>query len=224
MHRAFLLIALTTGCHSGTIPIDEPGGLHAHCASICRARQVDETVSSWCAIDLEASNSVRGCTEVCEQIGSDGPMATEGVTTCIADNPVCYDTIESCALREAHPVASPIQIEISGENLDLYEGLTAWCSVDPWNAENASIAPHSAVVTDGRLRFSWMSEPIDMGYVPPSLAFYIDLDGDNLCDPTLDLAGQMWTATILNYETPLLSYELDPASSSSSCVGFAPPE
>ncbi|HNC98122.1 MAG TPA: hypothetical protein PKW90_18465 [Myxococcota bacterium] len=152
-----------------------------------------------------ASPSVGGCftTEACTaeclaRVG-DWPTELQGAfASCVAENPLCYETLDGCMLNQLHPTGSTHPLQLQGSGLHSQEGLV----IHVWHDPDLPVQfGGEAVITGGAFSFAWEEAVYVSDTTTSLLLFFIDVDGDQRCTPAADLTGTAspaWNGDFLN--------------------------
>ncbi|MBK8256744.1 MAG: hypothetical protein IPK82_29240 [Polyangiaceae bacterium] len=169
--------------------------------------------------DACAVTSQGGClsTPDCElycDAASTGWTAAEGeaFATCVAENPLCFESVEGCMLTQLHPPGSDNTARLKGTGFQEYNGKVLRVWHDPGTGV---MFGGEQVISGGEFAFEW-SEPFsvwDSG--GPLLLLYIDMDNNGACYAGADITGTVnpvWNGDYLNpvYEATLMPPLNDP--------------
>ncbi len=169
--------------------------------------------SAFCAAAC-ASPSPDGCfsTEACttsclERAGDWGAELREAFEGCVAENPLCYESLDNCLLNALHPAGTVHPLSLQGAGFDDVEGQVIHVWHDP---DLPTDFGGEAVITQGAFSFSWEEAVYVSDTTTSLLLFFIDLDGDQRCSAAADLTGAAspaWNGDLLD---PAFSASISP--------------
>lgn len=153
------------------------------------------------------------CAMYCNENAAGWPPAVrDAFAACAAENPLCFQTVESCILGELHESGSPGTVRLKGSGFDAHEGKV----ITVWNDPDAGTQfGDEAAIVNGAFAFEWVT-PLDwFDTSGPLLLLYIDVDGDGTCKPASDITASeqgTWNGDYIDpvYETVLAPPLSDP--------------
>lgn len=162
-----------------------------------------------CAISAEGSClPAAECESYCDAHTPDWPASVgDAFAKCVADHPLCFETIEGCLLAEMYPPDSLHEVLFTATGLDAYEGKTLRIWHDP---DAPGAFGGEGPIVSGQIAFQWTAafQPSDSG--GPLLLMYIDMDSDGACVPAADVTHSTfteWNGDLLN---PVFSVTVTP--------------
>jgi hypothetical protein len=145
------------------------------------------------------------CAETCAAPAADGCFTTEACTAdclaragdwpaelqeafagCVAENPLCFETMDNCMLNELHPAGGIHPVQLEGSGFDNQEGLVIHVWHDP---DLPAQFGGEAVIAQGAFSFAWEEAVYVSDTTTSLLLFFIDVDGDQRCSAANDLTG-----------------------------------
>lgn len=109
--------------------------------------------------------------------------ALEAYVTCALDNPLCYESMESCMWARLYPAPFDQHVVFDGGGFGSEEGAKV---VGALADVNNHWTKRSGVVSGGGFSLTW-----DIAHVSKShqVLYYVDKDADGHCTPGVDLTG-----------------------------------
>jgi len=150
----------------------------------------------------------QACSDFCTAEATEmDPSAFVAYATCAAENPLCYQFMESCMWHHLYPDPMPIDVHVKGEGFGAHEGLPIIARVD---AAVGTAAEAQATVQDGAFELSWqINEVIDFHLI----LYYVDIDGDGSCTPGIDFTGSDFVPIGGPWPAPRFEAVISPAPS-----------
>jgi len=168
----------------------------AFCEQTCAARMADSCID-------EAA--CRGRCEA-EAAGWSEPVR-DAFATCIAENPLCFETTERCMLAALHPPPSLHPLRVRGSGLAELEGRTVRVWTDP---DRVPMGRAEARIVDGGFEVDLgRSVAAAMGEETLLLA-YIDVDGDGRCSSSADLTAALYGTWNGDLVAPAFEVQVSP--------------
>lgn len=170
-------------------------------------------VSTFCAEACAAPSpdgclSTEACTTTCLEKATDWEAEIRGAFgSCVAENPLCYQTIDNCMLNELHPMGSVHPLSLEGSGFDDLEGEVIHVWHDP---DLPAQFGGEAVITQGAFSFAWEEEVYVSDTTTSLLLFYIDVDADRRCSASVDLTGAVGPAWNGDFLDPAFSASIAP--------------
>ncbi len=151
----------------------------SYCASICA------TPTTSCGTEFDVWDWPSTCEERCASLSGSPPATRAAFERCLLTEPLCYEDLAGCILRYRYrePVQMPFSLVVEG--LDEHEGRV----VEVWRQLEGELVTHRARVVDGAFEARWSELQHPNQFVPVWAMVHIDVDGDGICDPEIDLAG-----------------------------------
>lgn len=165
--------------------------------------------------------STPACIEYCDANAAAWPPEIGAAfASCAAENPLCFETVEGCILSELHPPGSLHTVRLEGSGFGEHEGKVVHVWHDPGTAVSFG---GEAVITGGAFSFEW-EEPIPVFDTGSSLLLlYIDVDGDQACEGSVDLTASVSPAWNGDYLAPVFTAVLAPPLADPDFVCDFPP-
>ena len=184
------------------------------CETVCAERADHVEQDAWCPIEWSADAA---CEEACSEAAAVDPDVGDAFATCAATNPLCYEFLDTCLLRElfSGPVAQ--SIHVLGRDLGAFEGRTVWL-VD---ADDPDAPRQEVAIAQGSVDHTWTSSPRPVDWTV-RVRFAVDVDGDGACDPSFDLVGTVF-GELSDVAVPAWEMVLDPGTSGGDCRGLEAP-
>jgi hypothetical protein len=133
------------------------------------------------------------------------PDLVDAFTTCMAENPLCFESIEGCMFAALYPAGSEHLARVRGSGFDAQEGATVYAWDDPQVPPDVE---SDATVVDGEFAFEWSAAwPVFDGGGPLFL-LYIDVDGNAVCEPGVDVTASVSTQWNGSFDAPVFEAEL----------------
>ena len=158
----------------------------ADCASLCAA-----PVEGSCLL-------VDACVSECEaKTPGWPPELVEAFATCVATDPVCFVSMDSCMLGQLHPEGTPFDIHLAGFEFDAYEGAAVHAYHD--SSPNPIFGGSSTIVA-GEFEFDWTEAVWANAESGIWIAVWVDVDADEQCTAA-DLASMVtldWNGDLLD--------------------------
>ena len=148
------------------------------------------------------------CTDYCDQHAQGWvPSIADAFAKCAAENPLCFESVEGCILGEMYPPDASHKVILSGSGFGAYDGkiLRAWH--DP---EAGAPFGDEVPLAGGQFAFEWIVPFPASDAGGPLLLLYIDVDGDGLCKPAVDITHSAFTEWNGDYLSPVFSATLTP--------------
>lgn len=180
------------------------------CAGACAARAADGCLA-------EAD-----CSAHCEKESVGWTTAIGAAfSRCVAANPLCFETVESCLFRELVDPEAPVRVALSGSGFEAYEGKTVHAWHDPARARPFG---GTATITGGGFALEWSAAVgPSLSADGPLLLLYVDMDGDGRCSAGADVTHSGYAVWDGNYASPAFHMALAPPLSDADFVcGFPP--
>lgn len=207
------VIVALAGVGCGEAPAAADGGTAntmppGFCAGACAGRDTPGCVPA------------ADCATFCETELSDWDASLGDAFARCAREPLCYETIESCTLRELHGLDAPVKVTLSGSGFEAYEGKVVRAWHDPGRGRPFGGA---ATITGGRFAFEWTAPIGAASTEGPLLLAYIDEDGDGRCDAKADVTHSGYAAWDGNLRAPGFRAVLTPPLGDADFVCNFPP-
>jgi len=168
----------------------------AFCEQACAARMTDGCI---------AEADCRGYCEA-EAAGWSEPVR-DAFATCIAENPLCFETTENCMLAALHPPPSLHPLRVRGSGLAELEGRTVRVWTDP---DRVPMVRAEARIVDGGFEVDLgRSVAAAMGDETLLLA-YVDVDGDGRCSSSADLTAALYGTWNGDLVAPAFEVQVSP--------------
>jgi hypothetical protein len=161
-----------------------------------------------CAVLGEGScYTTQTCLDACEQGFGEAwtPALADAFASCMADNPLCFESIEGCMLSTLYPAGSETLARVSGSGFGEHEGATVYVWHDPQVPPD--VASETTVV-EGAFELEWVDAwPVfDTG--GPLFLLYVDVDGNAVCEPGVDVTASVITQWNGSFAAPVFEAEL----------------
>lgn len=155
------------------------------------------------------------CIATCE---SESPSWTdplrEAFTSCVANDPLCFTSLDQCLAQTIHPEGSEFPLSFAGVGFDAFDGRTIRVWHDP---DKATDFEGTATITDGAFAFEWV-EPVPVSTSSgPLLLWYVDIDGDESCSAP-DLKSALTLEWNQDLVAPAFAAEIQPPSTNADFV------
>ena len=148
------------------------------------------------------------CLEFCQTKGSQWPInVQDSFSTCVATNPLCFESIEGCMLTELYPQGSLKHLRVSANGFDQFNGLTVIAFSDP---EVSASFGGQTVIQNGSFGFDWVADINTFDQTGGLVMLYIDMDADGQCTAALDIThseSAHWNGSFLD---PIYEITLNP--------------
>lgn len=170
----------------------------ASCAAVCLARATNSQGSGGCEFSWNSGD----CETRCMEMAPFSDQTQAAFSSCTLYDPLCYQTIEQCIWQERYPWPDLISLPttFSGTGFQDYEGQTI--KIVMQTVYNNYEYPPEQTITDGAFSVQWTAQ------THPStsnlLMYYIDVDGDGLCDTSIDYGGSLYGELTLDWDAPTL--------------------
>jgi hypothetical protein len=169
----------------------------------------DDYCKGACAMTADqACFPVSSCLSYCNANAAGwSSEARDAFAACAAENPLCYQTAESCILGELHASGSPGTVRLNGSGFAAYDGKR----IVVWHDPGAG-APFGdqAVIAGGAFAFEWVTPLSSFDTGGPLLLLYIDVDEDGACDAASDITESEYAKWNSDYLEPAYEAVLAP--------------
>lgn len=137
------------------------------------------------------------------------PLWPESVSSafaaCVADNPLCYQTMDDCIFGLLHPAGTVHSILIAGAGFDAFEGKT----LRIWHDPGLDIPfGGEQTISGGGFDFAWNVAVPAGAQGGPLLLFYIDMDANGACEAATDVTGAVTPEWNGDFISPVFSSTL----------------
>lgn len=162
-------------------PVDTGGRVRdaiSECQSACAVRDVQGG-----CIPIEDGT----CASVCAEAGLAAPQYLDIVLGCVADDPLCFQSMSQCVLSRVYPAPFDHVVTLNGTGYEEFVGLTVFAGVE----ETADVFEYgqTIIAPDGTFR---VEVPVTMWATASHLTlFWIDVDAEGDCDPEVEPTGSV---------------------------------
>lgn len=166
--------------------VDDTGGadvppwpeLEEACRSACETRE--EGGMGGCPV-----GGSDGCADWCLDVAPGvAPDLEEAFFQCLAEDPLCFESVLQCAISLAYPAPFPHVVTLRGSGYDAWNGRTVRAGVEERADE---LVRAETVVADGQFELEF--DVVMWANQSHLTLFYIDADSDGACDGDVDETG-----------------------------------
>ncbi len=161
-----------------------------------------------CAVLVEGScYTSETCLDACEQGFGEAwtPALADAFATCMADNPLCFESIEGCMLSTLYPAGSETLARVRGSGFGAHEGATVHVWHDP------DVPPDvvsETTVVEGAFELEWIDAWPMFDGSGPLFLLYVDVDANDVCEPGVDVTASVITQWNGSFAAPVFEAEL----------------
>jgi hypothetical protein len=185
-------------------PIEDVSpSLEASCQDACSTRAEDGMGA--CPISLE-----QDCTDWCIEVGPQvAPELEDAYFQCIAEDPLCFQSILQCAIALTYPEPFPHTVTLRGSGFDAWDGDTVYAGIEQTADEFVRV---ESIVAGGEFTVEF---DVVMHVSQSHLTlFYVDANSNESCDTTEDETGtgsiELWSLPPDVMELPEWEIEVSP--------------
>ncbi len=207
MHRTLLLaLVLLAACSTAVGDDDDSaptGGepapseplISERCEQLCSAREAAGP-DGGCPFEWRSGN----CPLVCEAFAQISQLTQDAFTHCVQNDPLCYQDITDCVWWNRYPEPILVPFDLAATGFEDYEGEQVVIALEP--GANRFVY-NNQQISAGGFTATWMEEAF-VGSHHLAL-FYVDLDGNEDCDPEVDVPGSIHLEIGSDYDAPAFS-------------------
>lgn len=161
-----------------------------------------------CALLVEGScYTSETCLDACEQGFGEAwtPALADAFASCMAENPLCFESIEGCMLASLYPAGSERLARVRGSGFGEHEGATVLAWHDP------QVPPDvlsETTVVEGAFEFEWVDAWPMFDGSGPLFLLYVDVDANDVCEPGVDVTASVITQWNGSFAAPVFEAEL----------------
>ena len=155
-------------------PTDPIAGPIEDCVTHCEAREGQ----GHCDFSVQPENG--DCVSRCEEARGQSAAAQEAFLWCVENDPLCFQSVNSCVLHKMYPDEVDIAIRLVGFGYHAHEGQMVQGAIRV-NRDEYAFARATVRGGEFELIFMETAHISRVGHAP-LVHLYFDLDGDGACD------------------------------------------
>ena len=165
--------------------------------------------------------TAEACASYCAQQHTGWTSAVgDAFSTCVATEPLCFETVENCVLRTMYPEGTSSEIVISGTGFEAFEGKTVRLASDV-----SGLPAFDGVTTvyDGAFEFVWSGTFDYLSQDGLLFLLHLDANDDGQCSVPADRTHAAYAVWNVDFVAPKFVAELTPALNDAAFVCDALP-
>ncbi len=187
------------------------------CTPLCEQRANNQDQNGFCPLEfMENISCAQACVQRQEALSASAFFSVEN---CIAQDPLCFQSLDDCIFRQLYPEPVPVQLNVLIREMERFEGNTVRFALQ---TDGDIAQPPPVEIEDGTVEFQ---EILTLYPQRMTLWFFVDVDGNGLCDPEIDYPSSADLERAPTFEMPTLNTEATLAATPSAfvCNIFAEP-
>lgn len=168
------------------------------CTGACQERLDSQDERGLCPFEVMQEASCEDtCSDIQSRFGDDTKAAVE---TCIVNDPMCFSSLDNCIFGTLYPEGTNAVLRATASGFDEFEGLPVFAAL---SVGRQTFIEGPIQIIEGRWSVSW-EERIALAS-SFTVYFFIDTNGDERCDATIDHANSGRIERGSDYEAPAYS-------------------
>jgi len=180
------------------------------CDRICTEREEAIDGSGNCPFKWNSGD----CRQVCADYALFSAETEQAFMQCVATDPLCYLDIHDCVVNNRYPQPVEVPLSLEATGFGAYESEPVVLALET-SANLFAYAPAQTVLNGG-FSTQWL-ETVYLGGSQLVL-YYLDINGDGSCTPSVDLTGSAQMVLGANIDAPSFSVQIEPPTYSADFV------
>lgn len=171
------------------------------CTGACQERLDSQGDRGLCPFEvMQAASCEDTCSDIQSRFGDDTKAAVE---TCIVNDPMCFSSLEDCIFGTLYPEGTDVELRAAASGFDEFEGLPVFAAI---SVGRQTFIEGPIQIIEGRWSATWQERIALASNF--NVYFFIDADGDERCDATIDHANSGRIERGSDYEAPAYSGDI----------------
>jgi len=180
------------------------------CDRICSEREQGIEGTGNCPFEWNSGD----CRQVCADYALFSVETEQAFMQCVATDPLCFLDIHDCVVNARYPEPTTASFSLVATGFGAYESEPVVVALQAVG-DTFVYAPAQTVLSGG-FAAQWIQEVYVGG--AHLVLYYLDLDGDGSCSPSIDLTGSIQMVLGADIDVPSFSAEVELPTNSADFV------